>query len=238
MSSHATKPRWLDLDPMRALFAVERVWLESTLRARVVGVKLWLAPDADAAAAIGAGTAHALHMHGTRWQGALQFASDALPLADGSVSLIVLQHVLEDSKQGGALLRECERVLAADGELVVLGLNPTSLWHGFVRIRARGPRRWNLAGRLRASLLALGLKVSPPMGLGPLRPHGRMEALAVSGARRIPRAAFALRARKRDAQVIPLRRALERRVPAQGPLVPNASTRSLRVARADTIGNS
>lgn len=230
MSSRtAQKHQWLELEPVRALFAVERVWLDATLRARAVGVKLWLAPDAIAAEAAAENAALGLHPCGRAWDGALRAASDALPLADSSVALIVLQHVLEDSPACGALLRECARVLSADGELVVLGLNPMSLWHGYLRFGARAPRRWQLAGRLRARLLSLGLKVSPPMGLGPLRPGGHMEALAVSGARRLPRAAYALRARKHEAQVIPLRRELRRAAPAQGPLVPTASTRCLRV---------
>jgi SAM-dependent methyltransferase len=231
MSSSA-KPGWLELSPMRALLALERVWLDGSLRARSAGVKLWLAPDRDAAAELDAGAAHALHFEGRCWRGVMRATHDALPLADSSVALIVLQHVLEDGHGVDALLRECERVLAADGELIVLGLNPMSAWHPWIRLGARGPRRWRLAGRLRASLGELGLKVAPTMGLGPLRPGGRMEALAFTGARRLPRAAYALRARKREAQVIPLRRTLSRAAPSPATLVPSASARSLREGAA------
>ena len=220
-----SKPGWLELAPVRALFALERLWLEGSLRSRAAGVKIWLAPDRTAAGELDG--AHALHFEGRCWCGAIRAAHDALPLADSSVALIVLQHVLEDGSGCDALLRECERVLAADGELIVMGLNPVSAWHAWMHFGARGPRRWRLAGRLRASLGALGLKVAPTMGLGPARPGGRMEAMAVTGAGRLPRAAYALRARKREAQVIPLRRTLARVASAPATLVPTASTRSL-----------
>jgi len=225
----SSKPGWLELAPMRALLALERVWLEGSLRSRASGVKIWLAPDRSAAGELDG--AHALHFEGRCWNGAMRAAHDALPLADSSVALIVLQHVLEDGSGCDALLRECERVLAADGELIVIVLNPVSAWHAWLRFGALGPRRWRLAGRLRARLGALGLKVAPTMGIGPARPGGRMEAIAVTGARRLPRAAYALRARKREAQVIPLRRTLARAAPAPATFVPSASTRSLRDAQ-------
>jgi SAM-dependent methyltransferase len=51
-----------------------------------------------------------------------------LPLASGSVDLLLLPHVLEFSPDPHAVLREAYRVLRAEGRLVVAGLNPWSLW--------------------------------------------------------------------------------------------------------------
>jgi SAM-dependent methyltransferase len=52
----------------------------------------------------------------------------ALPLATGSIDLLVLPHVLEFSGQAHAVLREAERVLMPDGQIVISGFNPLSLW--------------------------------------------------------------------------------------------------------------
>jgi SAM-dependent methyltransferase len=52
----------------------------------------------------------------------------ALPLATGSIDLLVLPHVLEFSDQAHAVLREAERLLMPDGQIVISGFNPLSLW--------------------------------------------------------------------------------------------------------------
>ncbi len=51
-----------------------------------------------------------------------------LPLASQSIDLLALPHVLEFSAQPHALLREAERVLRAEGSIVISGFNPLSLW--------------------------------------------------------------------------------------------------------------
>jgi SAM-dependent methyltransferase len=81
----------------------------------------------------------ALHTH----LGA-DFASDliadcaALPLASGSVDLMLLPHVLEFSADPHGILREAARVLKPDGQIVISGFNPLSLWG---MKRALGPNR-------------------------------------------------------------------------------------------------
>jgi SAM-dependent methyltransferase len=52
----------------------------------------------------------------------------ALPVAAGVVDLVVLPHVLEFSLHPHQILREVERVLRPDGNLLISGLNPWSLW--------------------------------------------------------------------------------------------------------------
>jgi SAM-dependent methyltransferase len=56
-----------------------------------------------------------------------------LPLASQSVDLVVLPHVLEFNHDPHQILREAERVLMPEGQIVIAGFNPLSLW---------GLKRW------------------------------------------------------------------------------------------------
>ncbi|HHJ19535.1 MAG TPA: class I SAM-dependent methyltransferase, partial [Gammaproteobacteria bacterium] len=56
---------------------------------------------------------------------------EALPFTAGSIDLIVLTHVLECSGDPHAVLRECERVLVPEGHLLIVGLDPWTLWGGW-----------------------------------------------------------------------------------------------------------
>jgi SAM-dependent methyltransferase len=56
-----------------------------------------------------------------------------LPLASQSMDLVVLPHVLEFSSDPHQILREAERVLMPEGQIVIAGFNPLSLW---------GLKRW------------------------------------------------------------------------------------------------
>jgi len=51
-----------------------------------------------------------------------------LPLASHSMDLVVLPHVLEFSEHPHQILREAERVLRPEGQIVISGFNPLSLW--------------------------------------------------------------------------------------------------------------
>ena len=51
-----------------------------------------------------------------------------LPLASQSMDLVVLPHVLEFSEDPHQILREAERVLMSEGQIVIAGFNPLSLW--------------------------------------------------------------------------------------------------------------
>jgi SAM-dependent methyltransferase len=53
---------------------------------------------------------------------------EELPFASNSVDLIVLPHVLEFATEPHQVLREVERVLIPEGQLIVCGFNPASLW--------------------------------------------------------------------------------------------------------------
>jgi SAM-dependent methyltransferase len=52
----------------------------------------------------------------------------ALPFATQSIDLIILPHVLEFHPEPHQILREIERVLMPEGQLIILGFNPYSLW--------------------------------------------------------------------------------------------------------------
>lgn len=63
------------------------------------------------------------------WQPDLRVADyGELPFASQSVDLVVMPHRLEDCTDPHQLLREADRVLRPEGRLVVLGINPWSLW--------------------------------------------------------------------------------------------------------------
>jgi SAM-dependent methyltransferase len=51
-----------------------------------------------------------------------------LPYATSSLDLVVMPHVLEFSPDPHQILREVERVLVPEGQIVIAGFNPYSLW--------------------------------------------------------------------------------------------------------------
>ena len=51
-----------------------------------------------------------------------------LPFAENSLDLVVLPHVLEFTDNPHAILREAYRVLRPEGQMVISGFNPFSLW--------------------------------------------------------------------------------------------------------------
>ncbi|MGF6274950.1 SAM-dependent methyltransferase [Massilia sp. UYP11] len=62
---------------------------------------------------------------------------EELPFATSSIDLVVLPHVLEFAAEPHQVLREVERVLIPEGQVIVCGFNPASLWgvrQGFRRV--------------------------------------------------------------------------------------------------------
>ena len=51
-----------------------------------------------------------------------------LPFASNSVDLVLLPHLLEFDENPHQILREVERILVPEGQVVVTGFNPYSLW--------------------------------------------------------------------------------------------------------------
>ncbi len=51
-----------------------------------------------------------------------------MPFASQSLDLVVLPHVLEFAEEPHQVLREVERVLIPEGQVIVCGFNPASMW--------------------------------------------------------------------------------------------------------------
>lgn len=52
-----------------------------------------------------------------------------LPMKSDSIDIAILPHVLDFSNEPHQVLREAERVLIAEGHVVILGFNPWSFWN-------------------------------------------------------------------------------------------------------------
>jgi SAM-dependent methyltransferase len=66
----------------------------------------------------------------------VRLCCDELPFACDSLDLVLLPHVLEFADNPHQILREVERVLRPEGNLVISGFNPVSLW-GLHRVLSR-----------------------------------------------------------------------------------------------------
>jgi len=87
----------------------------------------------------------------------------ALPFASHSTDLVVLPHVLEFSDDPHQILRETERILIPEGQVIIVGFNPLSLWGAKKTLKRSGEFPWNgsylSAQRLRDWLKLLGFEV-------------------------------------------------------------------------------
>lgn len=88
-----------------------------------------------------------------------------LPLASQSVDLVALPHVLEEHEHPHEVLREAERVLMPEGQVVISGFNTASLWRLRQIFTARDAGApWNLKFigllRLRDWLRVLGFELN------------------------------------------------------------------------------
>lgn len=76
---------------------------------------------------IGPALFHRIHLRGDR-SDSLRADPMYLPLATGSIDLVLLCHVLEFCSDPHQLLREIDRVLKLDGRVLTVGFNPWSLF--------------------------------------------------------------------------------------------------------------
>ena len=90
---------------------------------------------------------------GSGERASLAAAPEQLPLASHSVDLVVLPHILEFSDRPHQILREAERVLIPEGQLVICGFNPLSLWG--MRRRLGATFGWNKGHAWNGRLLSL-----------------------------------------------------------------------------------
>ncbi|MEO7775522.1 MAG: methyltransferase domain-containing protein [Steroidobacteraceae bacterium] len=161
----------------------------------------------------------------------------ALPIAPASVDAVLLPHTLEFEPDPQAIVREADRVLTGEGQLIVIGFEPFSLWG----LRASAARRGFPPGlkrmlprhRVQDWLNLLGYEIVMNRHYLYSRPWNR--GTDVPNARRIlrrglfnplPAAAYLIKARKRIYTLTPIRnRFREQRQPVLGGLV-KPTTRS------------
>jgi SAM-dependent methyltransferase len=160
-----------------------------------------------------------------------------LPISNASVDAVVLPHTLEFETDPYAVVREADRVLAGEGQLIVLGFRPFSLWGFRSRAISRGYppglRRMLGAGRIADWLELLGYDVSvtrnylfaPPWG-GVAPKIGEPSSLLRRGwLKPWPAGAYMIKARKRVYTLTPLRPKLRDRTQSIGGLVKPSTTR-------------
>ena len=161
-----------------------------------------------------------------------------LPIANASVDAVVLPHTLEFETDPYAVVREADRVLAGEGQLIVLGFRPFSLWGFRSRAISRGYppglKRMLGARRIADWLELLGYDVSltrnylfaPPWG-GSAPRIGEPSALLRRGwFKPWPAGAYLIKARKRVYTLTPIRPKLQRAQPIGGLVKPTTPRQS------------
>jgi len=154
-----------------------------------------------------------------------------LPIATGAVDAVVLPHSLEIEPDPYAVLREADRVLLGEGQLIVLAFRPLSLW-GLRAAASRtgfppGFSRLLSEGRLRDWLVLLGYEVTAMrryLYAAPTTRHGGADRSLPGMLRRglfnpLPAGGYLIKARKRVYAPTPLRPRRRERAPMLGSLV-------------------
>jgi SAM-dependent methyltransferase len=160
-----------------------------------------------------------------------------LPVSSDCIDAALLPHTLEFAPDPYAILREVDRVLVGEGQLLVLGFHPWSLWG----MRARwsrsgfppGMRRVLSVGLLREWLVLLGFELIAMQRYLYLSPWSRGLASGEGTGRMLrpgltyplPAGAYLLKARKRVYTLTPIRPRLREKPAVIGGLV-KPTTRS------------
>ncbi len=139
---------------------------------------------------------------------------DALPIQTASVDAVLMPHTLELHSDPQAVLREADRVLTGEGQLIILGFKPFSLW-GMRQAwspegHPPGIRQLLSVWRLRDWLGLLGYEVvlerqflhALPWREQSTRPRRILRRGLLNP---LPAAAYLLRARKHVYRLTPLR---------------------------------
>jgi SAM-dependent methyltransferase len=162
-----------------------------------------------------------------------------LPVMSDCIDAVLLPHTLEFAPDPYAIVREADRVLVAEGQLLVLGFRPWSLWG----MRARwsragfppGMRRVLPVGLVREWLVLLGYEVlaeqrylyASPWSRGLAAGEGTGRVLRPGLTYPLPGGAYLLKARKRVYTMTPIRPRLREKPAVIGALVkPTTRTRA------------
>lgn len=81
----------------------------------------------------------------------------ALPIAADSVDLVILPHTLSDAGDFYATLREVDRVLMPEGQVMILEMDPWTVWGTWQRLRY-GESRYYSQMRVKEALDVLGFQ--------------------------------------------------------------------------------
>ena len=138
---------WFDTVRGRSLLAAEQGAIRAAFASRPAQQPwLWLAPLGPEAGPPGEAGLPArgllLHPQGHRYAGSLQCGLP-LPLPNESIGNLILQHPLDDGREG--LLDECARALEPGGRLWLFVLNPWSPYRARWRhsgLQARDVQSW------------------------------------------------------------------------------------------------
>jgi SAM-dependent methyltransferase len=163
--------------------------------------------------------------------------SSLLPVMSDCIDAALLPHTLEFAADPYAILREVDRVLTGEGQLLILGFRPWSLWG--IRARASrsgfppGLRRVLSEKLVREWLVLLGYEVVAasrylyvgPWSRGLSAGEGAARILRPGITYLLPAGAYLLKARKRVYTLTPIRPRLRERATVLGGLV-KPTTRS------------
>ena len=121
---------WLQREPGVLLLAMERTQIERTLQEMLKPaagdylVQIGGLSELSALSAI----RHKYYFSTEAKPGTIQIDLENLPLARNSVDVILIVHVLEFIMQPRHLLNELNQALVPGGQLIIINLNPWSLW--------------------------------------------------------------------------------------------------------------
>lgn len=93
---------------------------------------------------------------------------ESLPIASDSVDLVILPHVLFDSADAHSVLREVERILVAEGQLIIIELDPWTIWGSWQKLAVRRQQFYS-QWRVREGLSVLGFQTTACESLPMLR---------------------------------------------------------------------
>jgi SAM-dependent methyltransferase len=160
----------------------------------------------------------------------IQSKASELAVASDSVDAVLLPHTLEFEPDPYAVVREVERILIAEGQLIVLGFAPFGPWG--LRHRAGidgfppGMARLISERRLREWLALLGFEVGSAVHYLRRLPWTSGRPVDRDGGRGpwfLPTSAYLLKARKRVYTVTPMRLYKRERRVTVGGLEPTAN---------------
>ncbi len=143
---------------------------------------------------------------------------ESMPIAPDSVDALLLNHALECADDPHQVLRESERILVPEGNIVIMGFNPISLWGLLRLLKFRSKRvpwccRVLTIRRIRDWLALLGFEVTLSRQFffrPPVQHQGimsRLQCLESWGARWWPffGSVYVLTARKKVSTMTPLK---------------------------------